>query len=246
MCNSIVSHPQAKDNGLWNITPEGYYRLLGFAKWVVFSHPHWNVDPEDMLQEVLLIGLEEFQGWGDMKSFLKACMINYGGNYWRHNRRVLNFTTLTHNAKDDEEATDLIEHVAPKVYNPEPKEDLDEDLANAIEKAIDMCHDKNPRRRAWTQNRKAALKEVLHIFVQSIKDSQGIGVTEYDNATPYKYKYPKAHQRERMRVRPVRTEILDNMSKRLDIKRQKACQHLTMMREATDIAVKHIYEGEIK
>ena len=49
-----------------------------------------------------------------------------------------------------------------------------------------------------------------------------------------------------MSVRPVRTEILTNMSKRLDIKRQKVSHHLTFLREATDLAVKHVYEDEIK
>ena len=41
MCTQIVPQAEPKDkSGLWNITPQGYYRLLGFAKWVIFAHPY--------------------------------------------------------------------------------------------------------------------------------------------------------------------------------------------------------------
>ena len=109
-----------------------------------------------------------------------------------------------------------------------------------------MCSDDSTaKRKTWTQGRKTALKEVLQVFVQSVKDSQGVGITEYDNTQPYKYKYPKAHQKDRMSVRPVRTEILNNMSKRLEIRRQKASEHMTYLRDATDVAVKHVYKGKV-
>jgi hypothetical protein len=208
------------------LTHTTYHELRRIVYAIV---PRRLCDPEDALNEGLLIALKKYAGLGKLTWYVPRCAFFYALYQAQKRKREVAFTDLqADNGRDDD-----LDNVLPYLEDPRYVEAVDEVFVQRIEEIIAALYDR--RLRYATHRAKGDAVRILALFRENANLGRGIGVDEYENTPPSKV---------RLRGKPthdtklVRGLILDHLRDEMGVSRKDANIALKALRVSTHHALR--------
>ncbi|MBI5303780.1 MAG: hypothetical protein HY868_16715 [Chloroflexi bacterium] len=219
MCNSTL--PQtANAVNLWDLIVSIYPALQKLTRRITYYYG-WDDDPDDLLHEQILVAYKHFVGDNprSLAGFITKGLRFRHFASWRHHKRQVPFCHFT-----DDQVDSLASYTI----------DDDEQIKWMDEQLDQLCEDILTKTKLIVKPNSATAQgtaQLLGIFAKSVRQSQGIGVTEYDDA-PNLYRAKETHRAEKA-VRVPRRQILDHAAAEMGINAYSVSDRLEHLRKAT-------------
>lgn len=170
--------PEERDRylrSLTAITQEEWHKLYVLIKGTI--PPHY-CDPEDAVNEGLLIALRKYDGRGPLHSYVAACAWRYAFHKAKKRRHEVTFTDL----KSEDELEEYLDEVGPYIEDPRYVEAVDELFVRRIEEILAALYDWHHRHSTHEAINDA--NRLLAILRDNANLGKGIGVDEYEIEAP--------------------------------------------------------------